>query len=130
MQDEIDTARDRSILACAGEPARADPYLRKSAVYPRVCGGARIAVRVNRLAVGLSPRVRGSQPQSHSETSVGRSIPACAGEPAEFPCSASLSSVYPRVCGGAGQVVALDIFDVGLSPRVRGSRGGGGALFV
>ena len=103
-----------------------------SGVYPRVCGGAckldaslrrralqGLSPRVrgslqpaiserSRPASGLSPRVRGSRLRSAAATSssIDGSIPACAGEPA------------PRSSFDIG------LIDMGLSPRVRGSRGG------
>ena len=35
---------------------------------------------------------------------------------------AAWTRVYPRVCGGTGQVIAADLTAEGLSPRVRGNR--------
>ena len=49
---------------------------------------------------GLSPRVRGNRPRRRPVRTQGRSIPACAGEPAEAPAAEPLYEVYPRVCGG------------------------------
>ena len=51
-----------------------------------------------------------------------RSIPACAGEPGETKVHQRRTQVYPRVCGGAERSDAAEDNDIGLSPRVRGSR--------
>ena len=50
----------------------------------------------------------------------GRSIPACAGEPASPAVVSSGWWVYPRVCGGTRGRCATDRAAYGLSPRVRG----------
>ncbi len=52
--------RYRSIPACAGEPQSHRSGGTTYWVYPRVCGGTRLARRTARLGAGLSPRVRGN----------------------------------------------------------------------
>ena len=49
------------------------------------------------------------------------SIPACAGEPSCPLRGATLSGVYPRVCGGTAARSRNDTIFEGLSPRVRGN---------
>ena len=71
----------RSIPARAGEPkafriARVDDV-----VYPRACGGTHILLHSVKLGKGLSPRVRGNRSCASSLLTIGRSIPARAGEP-------------------------------------------------
>ena len=56
-------------------------------VYPRVCGGTSEFWRINVLDIGLSPRVRGNQPEQPEILLLPRSIPACAGEPPCLPLS-------------------------------------------
>ena len=51
----------RSIPACAGEPDGGAGSADAWGVYPRVCGGTRIAARTAEYRKGLSPRVRGNQ---------------------------------------------------------------------
>ena len=70
-----------SIPACAGEPCPSRSLRASRTVYPRVCGGAGLPVAVTVGAVGLSPRVRGSQLRMEVAHVKRRSIPACAGEP-------------------------------------------------
>ena len=56
------------------------------------------------------------------------SIPACAGEPSRFTRTALQAEVYPRVCGGTAEGNPLQTQARGLSPRVRGNRGGSGRV--
>ena len=110
-----------SIPAYAGEPPPAASAAGPGAVYPRVCGGTalwRLAQEVDR---GLSPRMRGNPPRTHSLKRHARSIPAYAGEPAAARALPKSVSVYPRVCGGTQ--LGLEVLPVGagLSPRMRGN---------
>ena len=73
------------------------------------------------LSNGLSPRVRGNHFVSVLKTVLGRSIPACAGEPPVRRASADMTSVYPRVCGGTQGLAEAEKGAEGLSPRVRGN---------
>ena len=71
--------------------------------------------------MGLSPRVRGNHDAAVSAAQETRSIPACAGEPADGTDSISRAAVYPRVCGGTPSCVRDMAASMGLSPRVRGN---------
>ena len=90
----------RSIPACAGEAEG----IRYWTIHDR----------------GLSPRVRGKRPGGLQLPVNPRSIPACAGEAVISLSPASLSEVYPRVCGGSAGGRAFHPWGGGLSPRVRG----------
>ena len=110
-----------SIPACAGEPFRDRASEPLPEVYPRVCGGTRfIGPRVD-LHKGLSPRVRGNPSSSSPIHPTGRSIPACAGEPAAGARGRPCRAVYPRVCGGTSCAGGGSARPAGLSPRVRGN---------
>ena len=111
-----------SIPACAGEPATSSTGRRGRRVYPRVCGGTRVATPHGAASGGLSPRVRGNPPRQPQRGDGAGSIPACAGEPANRPRSARKRRVYPRVCGGTVWSATGDWAAAGLSPRVRGNR--------
>ena len=114
---------ERSIPACAGEPAARPCYPAHQRVYPRVCGGTSASPRTTSGARGLSPRVRGNLKQQVTIHCQERSIPACAGEPGfRRPCG-PVRGVYPRVCGGTGVAVLHGPLGQGLSPRVRGNQG-------
>ena len=56
----------------------------KARVYPRVCGGTICLCRWASFLKGLSPRVRGNPQKLAVFGEVKRSIPACAGEPADM----------------------------------------------
>ena len=111
-----------SIPACAGEPSSAGVCGGLPQVYPRVCGGTRIAMPGNQCLGGLSPRVRGNPSCYRMRRRRPGSIPACAGEPKWQPLDAGASEVYPRVCGGTVQRGRVRRPTAGLSPRVRGNQ--------
>ena len=52
-----------SIPACAGEPNIQSRKRTFGSVYPRVCGGTPLKDVVVEKETGLSPRVRGNQPE-------------------------------------------------------------------
>ncbi len=111
-----------SIPACAGEPYGDISSCQRRQVYPRVCGGANYPAGKQPQSGGLSPRVRGSPPQTPVDELGQGSIPACAGEPCHSYPMLTVTTVYPRVCGGATIERAIEPSSAGLSPRVRGSR--------
>ena len=78
-------------------------------VYPRVCGGTSSIRRLILRYMGLSPRVRGNRPRSSQLAWASRSIPACAGEPAEKKVDCMVREVYPRVCGGTCFSTLIDV---------------------
>ena len=90
-------------------------------VYPRVCGGTEILDAARSVPAGLSPRVRGNLLDVADWEMENRSIPACAGEPLWIRGSASMTKVYPRVCGGTQASLLRGYNRKGLSPRVRGN---------
>ena len=112
-----------SIPACAGEPGWSCRRWCRGRVYPRVCGGTPGAVGHQSPRMGLSPRVRGNRRPRFCSASTGRSIPACAGEPAMAVIRSSWARVYPRVCGGTARALRRVASYWGLSPRVRGNPG-------
>ena len=89
-----------SIPACAGEPNDYHAIRAVARVYPRVCGGTTITLRIAGIIPGLSPRVRGNRYAAVVNAGQERSIPACAGEPAVIIDFVLSTRVYPRVCGG------------------------------
>ncbi len=135
-------SRPRSIPACAGEslsglagglalqvyPRVCGGIVGTAAVpgasrwvYPRVCGGILHADLVGFRRRGLSPRVRGNRWGVMISRILPGSIPACAGESLASDFVASVSQVYPRVCGGIGFGLLVGGWVGGLSPRVRGN---------
>ena len=122
-QDERPLPR-RSIPACAGEPRAGGPGRACCRVYPRVCGGTHHATSRFQSLTGLSPRVRGNPSAHTTGRGIGRSIPACAGEPPGSGRTTPPKEVYPRVCGGTPEGSATRPSNAGLSPRVRGNPGG------
>ena len=70
-----------SIPASAGQPPVCQSAHTGGLVYPRECGAAANVVRFMQDKDGLSPRVRGSHPESQDGRRDERSIPASAGQP-------------------------------------------------
>ena len=93
-------------------------------VYPRVCGGTQMLTAIAPANCGLSPRVRGNPVNICGVSPCCGSIPACAGEPTPRNDAGDNAEVYPRVCGGTKRQFGNHANDQGLSPRVRGNRGG------
>ena len=116
--------RPGPIPAWAGQPwARPRRHAWRRA-YPRV-GGAAQALRDGRFRdQGLSPRGRGSRLQQVGDVLGFRPIPAWAGQPGTWSCTAGTTRAYPRVGGAArdyGYRMSGACAAVGLSPRGRGS---------
>ena len=112
-----------SIPTCAGQPPPAQGTLCVSRVYPHVCGAAMVCTVSLEVVSGLSPRVRGSLAIARAAPAAGGSIPTCAGQPGlSLPLDCQLQ-VYPHVCGAAMNWRIYVLLYIGLSPRVRGSRG-------
>ena len=110
-----------SIPACTGEPLASRVRTCRVWVYPRVYGGTQGARVRGDVQEGLSPRVRGNPDSRQRQTSHGRSIPACTGEPIRAEKQVKMSGVYPRVYGGTPvSGPSMDAW-TGLSPRVRGN---------
>ena len=112
---------DRSIPACAGEPAGIAGARERRPVYPRVCGGTAPVAREYGPGRGLSPRVRGNPGRNNGPVGATGSIPACAGEPYDPHGPDRNCRVYPRVCGGTFRQFGSVMRVQGLSPRVRGN---------
>ena len=112
-----------SIPACTGEPGSLVPEPEHDQVYPRVYGGTTVTRRQWKDSYGLSPRVRGNQPPIQRSKHVGRSIPACTGEPNSATSKTGSNRVYPRVYGGTVDGEERHTDHSGLSPRVRGNLG-------
>ena len=87
-----------------------------------MCGGTGRSWARGHGVGGLSPRVRGNHIAGCIAQQGRRSIPACAGEPADGFHRSDWRAVYPRVCGGTvlGKIASRHV--QGLSPRVRGNR--------
>ena len=65
--------------------------------------------------------MRGNRLSFVAQPLLVRSIPAGAGEPGDFNVLWAECQVYPRGCGGTGEVAMWTLSWEGLSPRVRGN---------
>ena len=121
LAEADDAVVDGSIPAYAGEPDRPMAAPSGHKVYPRVCGGTSAKNDPWASGVGLSPRMRGNPAEDNAGGSSSRSIPAYAGEPNQLNAQRHSARVYPRVCGGTAIWPTPDVWDGGLSPRMRGN---------
>ena len=108
-----------SIPACAGEPPDGPTKTRLMRVYPRVCGGTERSERGLLLDIGLSPRVRGNRSTRIHVNALGRSIPACAGNPNTCTPTPSEQRSIPACAGN--RRMALEYHDpMGSIPACAG----------
>ena len=91
--------------------------------HPRVCGAHKIEEMMTSLAVGSSPRMRGSPEIWILSPSRPGIIPAYAGLTPTDNALSSASRDHPRVCGAHIPMDALYLKVSGSSPRMRGSLG-------
>ncbi len=125
----------RSIPAHAGNTAWTWIKPPWPAVHPRACGEHRFCLMYAGLMVGPSPRMRGTQVVSGAACLASRSIPAHAGNTATHAGGSWPWSVHPRACGEHLPMAAVELGEVGPSPRMRGTlflgvglRGGGRSI--
>ena len=121
-QSFLHIGQRRSIPTCVGQPVSRYGNRAFSSVYPHVCGAAFFCFCTWWPGLGLSPRVWGSQWRTVSCEPLSRSIPTCVGQPLRPRLAYRANSVYPHVCGAAGQCAAVVSLCDGLSPRVWGSQ--------
>ena len=107
-----------------GKPGRTGAYRGDEGSIPACAGETICPTPGGNRGRGLSPRVRGKPLTSADGRSDLGSIPACAGETATPPVDQPARRVYPRVCGGNHLEGNAMSSSGGLSPRVRGKRGG------
>ncbi len=109
------------IPACAGQPWFQLARQSRSGAYPRVCGATRGGTSAKCTVRGLSPRVRGNRGVRRRRPADVGPIPACAGQPQDFPRCRHNFRAYPRVCGATTGTPVNYATIYGLSPRVRGN---------
>ncbi len=96
-------------------PGAADP------VHPRACGEHYFAFFFSAVATGSSPRLRGTPPREALGRLAERFIPAPAGNTTSSSCSPPLAPVHPRACGEHRQLANENGWQIGSSPRLRGT---------
>ena len=93
----------------------------RSMVHPRVCGEHAAGPPAPRDHGGSSPRVRGTRQRDLDLFAPDRFIPACAGNTFWLSSAEVDISVHPRVCGEHDSDPGMEGYNVGSSPRVRGT---------
>ena len=111
-----------------GTPKRRPLRNTSSTVHPRACGEHRSCGVSLIIDDGSSPRLRGTLGAASGCRSRTRFIPAPAGNTRKNWCTTGSDSVHPRACGEHKQTLSMPLYNVGSSPRLRGTPGRTGAL--
>ncbi len=112
----------RFIPAPAGNARSACSIRGRSPVHPRACGERPYPTPVRGAATGSSPRLRGTRSSSHLVRAWPRFIPAPAGNAPRSARSPTSCTVHPRACGERLVIMEPKAWNIGSSPRLRGTR--------
>ena len=112
---------ERFIPAPAGNGISRRCECASRSVHPRACGERQVDPRVPTVAVGSSPRLRGTALPDVFDQVESRFIPAPAGNGVSSAASTATTSVHPRACGERNNIVRSDDPADGSSPRLRGT---------
>ena len=89
----------RIIPACAGNTYTCSRLRKTASDHPRVCGEHSTQFALPTVAVGSSPRVRGTPVEVAEPCGLVGIIPACAGNTSANNDEYLLMRDHPRVCG-------------------------------
>ena len=92
-------------------------------VHPRACGERCSSSPADVSGIGSSPRVRGTESETHAVGLPRRFIPARAGNGRLRLRNLSSPTVHPRACGERLSELGRERHGFGSSPRVRGTVG-------
>ena len=111
----------RFIPAPAGNSLVIGTHFASHAVHPRACGEQLSGVKPVANPAGSSPRLRGTECDNRHPCSIGRFIPAPAGNRPRPDPPPARPPVHPRACGEQKLVLKTGKIDRGSSPRLRGT---------
>ena len=111
----------RFIPARAGNRPLRPLIHHRTPVHPRACGEQAAPNGVRSASIGSSPRVRGTVHFVDLGPSVGRFIPARAGNRKRRTRGGLRAAVHPRACGEQLRARSAVTSSAGSSPRVRGT---------
>ena len=109
------------IPAYAGNTWADSPFCPRGRDHPRVCGEHELTLFENGLALGSSPRMRGTPRVSTPVPIFVGIIPAYAGNTASRRGHCRRIGDHPRVCGEHPYRIIPIPEDMGSSPRMRGT---------
>ena len=110
------------IPACAGNTRQRHHLVVQVRDHPRVCGEHEIGSGFAGGNEGSSPRVRGTRSPSCCALQNRGIIPACAGNTHRRHKQRHILRDHPRVCGEHYHYDIDPYWNLGSSPRVRGTR--------
>ena len=90
-------------------------------VHPHVCGERGTDIKYDRIIIGSSPRVWGTQEDVTNAIRDYRFIPTCVGNATTVSMHHSTVPVHPHVCGERSQFHCVIYQNHGSSPRVWGT---------
>ena len=111
----------RFIPAHAGNRSRGAGRDGRGAVHPRACGEQMSCAASFSKKFGSSPRMRGTVENVAGHVSLGRFIPAHAGNRKRLNGSSKSMAVHPRACGEQAEALPRGPCHAGSSPRMRGT---------
>ena len=111
----------RIIPAHAGNSPSDLPSSGARTDHPRACGELNRAGTRTGLAIGSSPRMRGTRRSVYLCGLRCRIIPAHAGNSTDWKDAALEGTDHPRACGELVRVVQNQVIATGSSPRMRGT---------
>ena len=112
---------DGIIPACAGNSLHTLAWQTNTRDHPRVCGEQERSCLLFAMALGSSPRVRGTECMDDIDEVGQGIIPACAGNSKSNTRSCYALWDHPRVCGEQVSLSGSGKWTWGSSPRVRGT---------
>ena len=113
--------QDRFIPARAGNTSGLWAYIHRWTVHPRPRGEHGLAGKDNATDIGSSPPARGTPRLTSRAVSIGRFIPARAGNTDDGAPPRGATSVHPRPRGEHPTSVDISIRTFGSSPPARGT---------
>ena len=90
--------------------------------HPRACGEHEMTLLENGVALGSSPRLRGTQQYDNRQHGNDGIIPALAGNTSWVPQQDCTRWDHPRACGEHCEPTTCMLFVMGSSPRLRGTQ--------
>jgi len=111
----------RFIPAPAGNAVNHRGHRQGATVHPRACGERAQRNKKPDYPAGSSPRLRGTLLDVLGESTLGRFIPAPAGNARFHAAEPFRWAVHPRACGERSNQVTVSHTLDGSSPRLRGT---------
>jgi len=111
----------RFIPTHVGNTRAYTPVIRRAAVHPHACGEHSTLTKEDRVMIGSSPRMWGTQYRRRKTSSSSRFIPTHVGNTIQAFLITKLFPVHPHACGEHSFVLFKPHSLLGSSPRMWGT---------